>query len=98
VKQVLRAFQQVRSLQASGHMAALRVAMTSGSIRASDPICTEIDRELAQASLELWEARQARDIAAESLKVAETPPRPPAFDVALAWAGSRYHYRYVGAE
>jgi hypothetical protein len=53
--------------------AGLEMALKRG-LQPSDAIVGVIDKDLAAASMELWQARQARDQAADALQVAQRPP------------------------
>jgi hypothetical protein len=60
-------------LHACMRQAGLEMALKRG-LQPSDTIVGAIDKDLASASMELWQARQARDQAADALQVAQRPP------------------------
>jgi hypothetical protein len=74
------------SLGASLRYTALQTALAKAGIRPGDPIVAKIDAALAQASMKLWEARQARDAATEALQTAQrlAAAGPPLFEMQLA--------------
>jgi hypothetical protein len=79
------------SLTACARQAALDVALVKGGIRASDPICAEIDQAVAHAALVLWRCREALQGAYEALETAERQANAPAplFDQQLAMIRQR---------
>jgi hypothetical protein len=64
----------------------LDIALVKGGIRASDPICSEIDQAVAHAALVLWRCREALQSAYEVLETAERQANAPVplFDRQLA--------------
>src|SRR4029453_8010584 len=74
------------SLTACARQGALDIALVKGGIRASDPICSEIDQAVAHAALVLWRCREALQSAYEVLETAERQANAPVplFDRQLA--------------
>ena len=79
------------SLTACAREAALDVALVKGGIRASDPICTEIDQAVAHAALVLLRCREALQSAYKALETAEQQANAPMhlFDQQLAMIRQR---------
>jgi hypothetical protein len=79
------------SLTACARKAALDIALVKGGIRASDPICDEIDQAVAHAALVLWRCREALQGAYEALEAAERQANAPAplFDEQLTMIRQR---------
>jgi hypothetical protein len=74
------------SLTACARQAALDIALVRGGIRASDPICVEIDQVVEHAALVLGRCREALQGAYEELETAERQANAPSplFDQQLA--------------
>jgi hypothetical protein len=79
------------SLTACARQAALDIALVKGGIRASDPICAEIDQAVTHAALTLSRCREALQGAHEALETAERQANAPAplFDQQLAMIRQR---------